>query len=177
VHEILTDLEIGEFRIDINNRKVLQGFYEGLGIGDPLAVIRVADKLDKIGADGVREELVSTIGLTADQARACLDLAQSQRQRRLRGGRDRAARAEERPAHRGPGRTRFRLDSLSDLPAGSIRADLAIARGLDYYTGTSTRDGSSPSPATAASARAGATRTWPPRSSAATCRASACPSG
>jgi histidyl-tRNA synthetase len=136
VHEILTDLEIGDFRIDINNRKVLQGFYEGLGIGDPLAVIRVADKLDKIGSDGVRDELVSTIGLSADQARACLDLAQI-------SGSD--ASVVDEIARLGPksdllteglDELGFVLDTLSDLPTGSIRADLAIARGLDYYTGT-----------------------------------------
>jgi len=49
VHEVLTELEVGGFSIGINNRKVLQGFYAGLGIADPLWVIRIADKLDKIG--------------------------------------------------------------------------------------------------------------------------------
>lgn len=51
VHEILTGLRVGPFSININNRKVLQGFYEGLDIDDPIAVIRAADKLDKIGEE------------------------------------------------------------------------------------------------------------------------------
>ncbi|HZE67366.1 MAG TPA: ATP phosphoribosyltransferase regulatory subunit, partial [Sporichthyaceae bacterium] len=38
VHEVLTELEVGGFSIGINNRKVLQGFYAGLGIADPLGV-------------------------------------------------------------------------------------------------------------------------------------------
>src|SRR4029434_10268434 len=41
IHEILTDLDLPTWSLNVNNRKVLQGFYEGLGIGDPLAVIRI----------------------------------------------------------------------------------------------------------------------------------------
>jgi histidyl-tRNA synthetase len=136
VHQILTGLDIGEFSININNRKILQGFYEGLGIGDPLAVIRAADKLDKIGPDGVGALLTSTVGLSTAQARACLDLAQ------IRGT---DASVVDEIINLGPtsdllteglDELAFVLDSLADLPSGSIRADLSIARGLDYYTGT-----------------------------------------
>jgi len=50
--------------------------YGGLGISDPLEVIRIADKIDKIGAEGVGKLLASELGLTAGQVTACLDLAQ-----------------------------------------------------------------------------------------------------
>jgi histidyl-tRNA synthetase len=136
IHEILTGLDLPEWSINVNNRKVLQGFYEGLGIADPLAVIRAADKIDKIGPDGVRETLISTVGLTGRQAAACLDLAG------IRGTdtsvidaiTDRGVRSDL--LTEGLHELAFVLGSLSDLPAGTIVADLSIARGLDYYTGT-----------------------------------------
>lgn len=135
VHEVLTDLDVGRFTLGVNNRKVLQGFYEGLGITDPLGVIRIADKLDKIGADAVAKLLGDELGLTENQIKACLDLAQ------VRGG----ARVVGDIAGLGSGgalldeglnELEFVLSELADLPEGSVVADLSIARGLDYYTGT-----------------------------------------
>jgi histidyl-tRNA synthetase len=136
IHEILTNLRIGDFSININNRKVLQGFYEGLGVSDPLEVIRIADKLDKIGSDGVRAQLTSGLGLSDEQASTILALAH------IRGT---DATVVDEIAKLGPqsdlltqglDELAFVMDSLSDLPTGSIVADLSIARGLDYYTGT-----------------------------------------
>ncbi|WP_285757331.1 histidine--tRNA ligase [Nocardiopsis ansamitocini] len=136
VHEVLTGLELPAWTLSINNRKVLQGFYEGLGIGDPLAVIRAVDKLHKIGADGVRAILVDQAGLTPEQAGACLDLA-------LIRGSDASVVAEvaklgvsSELLSEGLEELGYVLDALSDLPEGSVVADLSIARGLDYYTGT-----------------------------------------
>ncbi len=136
IHEILTSLDLPAWSININNRKVLQGFYEGLGIADPLTVIRIADKIDKVGAHGVREMLTGTAGLSDDQAAACLDLAG------IRG--TDASVIDDITGQgvksdlltEGLNELAFVLDSLSDLPAGTIVADLSIARGLDYYTGT-----------------------------------------
>lgn len=136
VHEILTDLRIGEFSVNISNRKVLQGFYEGLGIEDPLGVIRIADKLDKIGPAGVRDLLVSQLALSGQQADTVLELA------RIRATDGSVAEQVARLGPTSPLLTEgldelaFVMDSLSDLPDGSVVADLSIARGLDYYTGT-----------------------------------------
>ncbi|MGH3907569.1 MAG: histidine--tRNA ligase [Pseudonocardiaceae bacterium] len=136
IHEILSDLALPTWSLNINNRKILQGFYEGLGIGDPLAVIRVADKIDKIGADGVARLLDFELGLTPEQITACLDLAQ------VRGTSADvvddiiALGVKSELLSEGLEELGFVLDSLSDLPTGSIVADLSIARGLDYYTGT-----------------------------------------
>lgn len=136
VHEILTSLALPAWSISVNNRKVLQGFYEGLGISDPLGVIRIADKIDKIGAEGVGKLLTSELGLTTAQVTACLDLAQirgsgtSVIDQIIRLGVSSALLSE------GLDELAFVLDSLSDLPPGSIVADLSIARGLAYYTGT-----------------------------------------
>ncbi|MDT3443119.1 MULTISPECIES: histidine--tRNA ligase [unclassified Pseudofrankia] len=137
VHEVLTDLGVPAWTLNVNNRKLLQGFYEGLGIDDPVAVIRAADKLDKIGADGVEKLLVETVGLSATQARAVLDLA-AVRADGSAGVVEAVGRLGVKSdlLTEGLDELSFVLDELADLPAGSVVADLSIARGLDYYTGT-----------------------------------------
>ncbi|PRY02014.1 histidine--tRNA ligase [Allonocardiopsis opalescens] len=136
VHEVLTSLGIPPWTININNRKVLQGFYEGLGLPDPLAVIRAVDKLDKIGAEGVRRLLADDLKLDPGQAGAVLDLAS------VRGSGtgvvdDIAKLGVSSPLlSTGLDELGFVLEELADLPEGTVVADLSIARGLDYYTGT-----------------------------------------
>jgi histidyl-tRNA synthetase len=135
IHEVLTDLEIGAFSLGINNRKVLQGFYEGIGIPDPIGVIRIADKLAKIGPDAVGKLLSAELGLTEAQIKAVLDLAQ------VKGGAevaDEIARLGSGGAllEEGLSELTYVMSELADLPAGTVVADLSIARGLDYYTGT-----------------------------------------
>ncbi|WP_306367183.1 histidine--tRNA ligase [Nocardiopsis sp. CC223A] len=135
VHRVLSGLDIPTWTLNVNNRKVLQGFYEGLGVKDPVMVIRAVDKLHKIGDDGVREVLTGG-GLTAEQADACLALAH------VRGtGADvpekvRALGVSSPLLEEGLEELSFVLDDLADLPEGAVVADLSIARGLDYYTGT-----------------------------------------
>ncbi|MFI9157773.1 histidine--tRNA ligase [Kitasatospora aureofaciens] len=136
IHEVMTELDLPAWTINVNNRKVLQGFYQGLGVDDPLEVIRTVDKLDKIGVSGVSELLSRKVGLTDRQVGACMELAG------LRG--TDASVVEDITGigvrsellSEGLDELAFVLDSLSDLPTGSLVADLSIARGLDYYTGT-----------------------------------------
>lgn len=133
VHRVLAPLDIPAWTLSINNRKVLQGFYEGLGIKEPITVIRAVDKLHKIGDDGVREILLSE-GLTGDQTDACLRLAGIKST-----GTDVADRVRELGVtsdllEEGLGELTFVLEDLADVP--DVVADLSIARGLDYYTGT-----------------------------------------
>ncbi|MFV2198692.1 histidine--tRNA ligase [Nocardiopsis sp. LOL_012] len=133
VHGVLSGLDLPAWTLNVNNRKVLQGFYEGLGVKDPVAVIRAVDKLHKIGDDGVREILLGE-GLDDGQADACLSLA------RVRGAdaveRVRALGVSSDLLDEGLEELSFVLGDLADLPEGDVVADLSIARGLDYYTGT-----------------------------------------
>ncbi|GAA4916297.1 histidine--tRNA ligase [Streptomonospora salina] len=136
VHEVLTGLDLPAWTISVNNRKVLQGYYEGLGITDPVAVIRAVDKLHKIGADGVRAILVDQVGLSERQAAACLELAAVKSADASVVTEVKRLGVESQLLDEGLEELGFVLDSLDDLPAGSVVADLSIARGLDYYTGT-----------------------------------------
>ncbi|MER5382406.1 histidine--tRNA ligase [Streptomyces sp. NPDC002688] len=136
IHEVMTSLNLPAWTININNRKVLQGFYEGLGISDPLAVIRAVDKLDKVGPEGVAKILSGELGLPAQTIDSCLALA------RMRGTSSaivddiKSLGVTSELLTEGLAELSYVLDSLANLPTGSIVADLSIARGLDYYTGT-----------------------------------------
>lgn len=134
--EVLTCLDLPAWTVKVNNRKVLQGFYEGLGIEDPMAVIRITDKIDKIGPDGVAAQLSSHVGLTADQVTACRNLAVIRGSDSTMIDQVRALGVKSDQLEEGLTELALLLDALKDLPAGMVSADLSIARGLDYYTGT-----------------------------------------
>ncbi|WP_130874021.1 histidine--tRNA ligase [[Pseudopropionibacterium] massiliense] len=130
------DLGLPPVSIRVNNRKLSEGFYRGLGIDDTAAVLQRVDKYDKVGPDVVVELLTEQVGLSESQARACVALA--------------GIRSEDESfvdQVRALGVTHELLDEgLTDLASliriargtepGRVVADLRIARGLDYYTGT-----------------------------------------
>lgn len=134
--EALSALPIGDFVIRINNRKLAEGFYRGLGLEDPAAVLRAVDKLEKIGENGVIAELREQAGATEDQARAALALARIRTEDTGFVEQVRALGVEHPLLEQG-------LSELADVVGlaarrapGRVVADLSIARGLDYYTGT-----------------------------------------
>ncbi len=138
--EALSGLPIPPIRMRVNNRKVAEGFSRGLGIDDVPAVLRVMDKLDKIGPDAVREELVTGVGLSVDQAERCLGLA------RISGSRSegaagvsaavRALDVEHPLLEEGLAELARVVEAAERAVPGVLVPDLSIARGLDYYTGT-----------------------------------------
>jgi len=138
--EALGALPIPPVRILVNNRKVAEGFYRGIGLDDVDAVLRSIDKLDKIGPDGVASLLVAEIGASADQAAACLALAG------ITGDDARVAEDVVRLAKEHGARSDLLdvglaelvalLEAAAELAPGVLVADLRIARGLDYYTGS-----------------------------------------
>jgi histidyl-tRNA synthetase len=121
--------------IQVNNRKVLEGFYRGLGISDVPAVLRAIDKLDKIGPDKVRGILVDG-GIAGSVADQVLALAA------IRGGgtevaeRVRALGVDDPLLEEGLAELVSVVDAADRVRPGAVVADLHIARGLDYYTGT-----------------------------------------
>ncbi|HLR28158.1 MAG TPA: histidine--tRNA ligase [Ruania sp.] len=135
--EALTGLQqfgVPPVRVLVNNRKVSQGFYEGLGITDVDGVLRTIDKLDKIGPDRVRQALQQDNELTADQAQGCLDLAG------IAGtdiaDRVRALGVSSPLLEEGLEELTTLLEAAQHRMPEVVQADLRIARGLDYYTGT-----------------------------------------
>lgn len=136
LHEVVSSLPIPQIQLRINNRKVLEGFYRSLGLENITDVLRTVDKLDKIGEDGVKKVLVSENGLNEAQADKCLAIA------RIRGAGKQVvdevrALGQTHPIlEQGLEELGFVMAALEGLPEGAAIADLHIARGLDYYTGT-----------------------------------------
>lgn len=136
----LRDVGVPPVRILVNNRKVAEGFYRGLGLEDVEGVLRQVDKLDKVGPEAVAELLQAEQGATPEQAKACLELAGI-------SGDDASVvdRVRALAASYGAG-TDLLETGLAELAAlveaaarrapGVVVADLRIARGLDYYTGS-----------------------------------------
>ena len=130
------DLGLPPVSLHVNNRKLSEGFYRGLGIEDTAAVLQRVDKYDKIGPDAVAELLTAEVGLTAAQARACVALAGISATDESFVDQVRALGVSGQLLDSG-------LEELSALVRVAARsvpdrvvADLKIARGLDYYTGT-----------------------------------------
>ena len=73
-----TELGFPTVTMHVNNRKLSEGFYRGLGIADPMAVLQRVDKYDKIGPDAVRKLLVDELNLSDDAAAKCVALASIQ---------------------------------------------------------------------------------------------------
>ena len=139
---VFEQLAIGDFTIQLNHRKLLRGWFEGLGIGEgesQVAVLRELDKLDKRGEDAVRATLVGEgFGLSDGVAERLLAFS------RIRArGHDAAQAALDALGAGTPlfeeGRDELRqvFAQLRALGVADNRyaLNLSIARGLDYYTG------------------------------------------
>jgi histidyl-tRNA synthetase len=132
----LRETGVPPFRIQVNNRKVVEGFYRGLGLDDVAAVLRTMDKLDKIGPEVVAEILREDLGASAVQARACLDLAGISGQDAGVAERVAALGVEHPLLTEGLTELSRVVEAAATHAPGTLVADLRIARGLDYYTGT-----------------------------------------
>lgn len=132
----LGELGVPKVTFHINNRLLAEGFYRGLGVEDHLAVLQRVDKLDKIGPDAVRDLLTSELGLSGDVADRCLALASIQSADASFVDAVRALGVQHELLDRGLDELASVVETCNAAAPGSVVADLKIARGLDYYTGT-----------------------------------------
>lgn len=136
IGDALGGLPIPPIVIQVNNRKVSEGFYRGIGLTDPDAALRAVDKLDKIGPDKVAALLVETAGATESQAKACLALAEINAPDASFADAVRALGVEHPLLDEGLAELVAVVETAAAHSPGLCVADLRIARGLDYYTGT-----------------------------------------
>jgi histidyl-tRNA synthetase len=142
ISAVFERLAIGGFTIQLNHRKLLRGYFEGLGIGEgqqQSAVLRELDKLDKRGVQAVRDTLA---GDGFDMPPAAIDRLMAFSQVRSDGHADALAKLDalgEGTALFEEGRSELRgiLQQLRAMgvPESRYALNLSIARGLDYYTG------------------------------------------
>ena len=146
--ERLREFGLPKATVHANNRKLSEGFYRGIGLSDIEGVLREIDKLDKIGAQEVAKLLVKECKATDSQAAACLELAELS----ANTGEELKARFNDlcekhnismessngsySLAIEGVETLAMIVDDAAKIRPGSVVADLKIARGLDYYTGS-----------------------------------------
>ena len=139
VRDLLAQIGFNQFTIRINNRSILNGLLQKTGLaGSSALILRALDKLQKIGADKVAEEMQAVAGATADQSNTILELAQ------LTGSNENVLADLEKLgagnelAESGIARLRdvVRISDAVPNLRGKLQIDASIARGLDYYTGT-----------------------------------------
>lgn len=136
IADALSGLPLPPIRMHVNNRKLSQGFYRGLGVNDPMEAIRIVDKLDKIGPAAVADQLRAVVGASEPQAKACLALAEIRTSDASFVDAVRALGVSDPLLDEGLSELAAVVDAASGHTPGLVVADLKIARGLDYYTGT-----------------------------------------
>jgi histidyl-tRNA synthetase len=137
----LSGLPVPPITVQLNNRRLIQGYYEGLGIEDPevvAAVIRAVDKIDKLGPAGVQAILVEQEGLRPAVADSCLALAPITATDTSFVDRVRALGVTSDLLETGLAELAEVMEGAAAAASDRVQvvADLSIARGLDYYTGT-----------------------------------------
>ena len=136
VGDALGGLPIPPIRIQVNNRKLCEGFYRGIGLTDPEAALRAIDKLDKIGPAAVAALLVESAGASEAQAKACLALAEISAPDLSFADAVVALGVSDPLLDEGLAELVRVIETGNAHAPGLLVADLRIARGLDYYTGT-----------------------------------------
>jgi len=137
IYSTFKSLGFDDFTIRINNRKILNGFFESVKISDKAEVLRIIDKLEKIGEKAVISEL-KAIGLSSVDADSvlrfinikgsCSEIVKSLRELGI----------ENEIFIEGINELELVVNYIDSfkVPSSNYAVDLTIARGLDYYTGT-----------------------------------------
>lgn len=147
MYEVIEGLNIGRVQLRINNRKILMGLLESMGISDTISVTRVIDKKEKVGEQDTIASLLD-LGFKENQLATIIELIDIKASHTDFSGllRDFIARndviarsvsdAAIQTMQEGIDELDFVLKNLSHLPEYAVIGDLTIVRGLDYYTGT-----------------------------------------
>ncbi|MBR5113726.1 MAG: histidine--tRNA ligase [Oscillospiraceae bacterium] len=138
IYRAFTALGLEGFTIRVNNRKVLNGFFETVGVERPADVMRTIDKLDKIGPEKTAALLESDCGLSAEQAARVMAFIGSTGDKASVLAALDALRGQSATFDEGADELTTLIKYMADfgVPDDHFAIDLTIARGLDYYTGT-----------------------------------------
>uniref|UniRef100_A0A7N6BUR6 histidine--tRNA ligase n=1 Tax=Anabas testudineus TaxID=64144 RepID=A0A7N6BUR6_ANATE len=139
VYEILSQLDLGDFRIKVNDRRILDGMFAVCGVPDDKfrTICSTVDKLDKMPWEDVKKEMVNEKGLSEEAADQIGEYVSMQ------GGMDLAERLLQ---DQKMSQSKQACAGLSDIKllfsylqlfqvTDKVVFDLSLARGLDYYTG------------------------------------------
>ncbi|MDD3474899.1 MAG: histidine--tRNA ligase [Candidatus Dojkabacteria bacterium] len=131
INALLTNLGFKNFTIRVNNRKILNGYFQSLNIDNTSDVLRVLDKLSKIGKDNVIGEL-KDLGITGEQIEQIFKLVDIS-ENILKNLKE--LNVENEIYKKGVEELEYVINRTKDFE-NNIKIDLTLSRGQDYYTGT-----------------------------------------
>ena len=138
IYDIFRKLDIGDFVIRINNRKLLNGFFEYYGLSNVSSdILRVVDKLEKVPLDTIKE-MLSDLNVSSDNIKKILHFVN------IKGTNDeiinelKSMNIQNESFQNGLNELSLVVNFLREMNVIEkyFNIDLTIARGLDYYTGT-----------------------------------------
>lgn len=138
IYNIFKKLDFGKFTIRLNNRKILNGFFDSLGFGESIAdILRTIDKIDKIGAEKVLAELAD-FGVSAEAGDKILSFITAEGTTDEKIAYLKGLGVENETFAQGVSEIEQVADYMRmfGIDDNYFMLDLTIARGLDYYTGT-----------------------------------------
>ena len=138
IYTIFTKLGFSDFTIKINNRKILNGLFESLGQKEnAVEILRIIDKIEKIGKENVIEEL-RKINIEDGVINKIIDFIEIQGNNSEKLEKLKDLKIENETYNKGIEELEFVANNMKlfGLPEENYMIDLTIARGLDYYTGT-----------------------------------------
>ena len=138
INEIFEQFAFGEFTIRVNNRKVLNGFFEALGLADrSVETLRLVDKIEKLSREDLTLEF-EKLGLGAEQVERLFTFVTIEGDNTSVIAHLQALDVDSNLFKEGVNELETLVNTLRamGIPEKRFRVDLKIARGLDYYTGT-----------------------------------------
>lgn len=137
IYSIFKDLGFKDITFRINNRKLLQGYLESIGIDDFEEVLRTIDKLEKIGIEKTKNILVD-LGIDENQINSIFDLISNSESNADALEKLNNIEINNELFNQGIHELKevYKYMQLFEIPDENIKIDYKITRGLDYYTGT-----------------------------------------
>ena len=138
IYDLFKKLNIGDFTIRINNRKILTGFFNSLELNSKVTdILRIIDKIEKIGEDEVKSEL-SLLDIDSDKVSKIIDFIRISGDAFTKIERLKNLGITDEVFNEGVNELETVINNIKarGLDSNFYDVDLTIARGLDYYTGT-----------------------------------------
>lgn len=137
IYSIFREFDFGKFTININNRKILNGFFKSLEVKSTEEVMRIIDKIDKIGVDNVKEELAK-VGMSAENIDKLISFIEidGTKEEIIEALKNLDCDNEDFIQGVEELETVVKYMRAYGVEDDYFKINLKIARGLDYYTGT-----------------------------------------
>lgn len=138
IYDLFKKLNIGDFTIRINNRKILTGFFNSLELNSKATdILRIIDKIEKIGEDEVKSEL-SLLDIDSDKVSKIIEFIRISGDAFTKIERLKNLGITDEVYNEGVNELETVINNIKarGLDSNFYDVDLTIARGLDYYTGT-----------------------------------------